>query len=54
MDDLISRQAAINAVNTTDLPEDEKDTVQRVLEQISPAEPEIIRCKDCRYAKNDR
>lgn len=47
--DLIDRQAAIDAINNTGLPEDEKDTAQRVLEQIPPIEPEIIHCRYCKH-----
>jgi len=53
MDDLISRQAAIDAINkafervfawdgTSPLGD-------KVLENVPSAQPEIIRCKDCKY-----
>ena len=53
MDDLISRQAAIDAVNRLSL--GEADAVRlsmRIadyLNRMPPAQPEIIRCKDCRF-----
>ena len=50
MDDLISRQAAIDAVSRGCqefrgiFAECEKN-----LNELSPAQPEIIRCKDCKW-----
>ena len=63
MTDLISRQAAIELANSLkdDLPDDERiaDTVmahnegileyQTKLSLLPSAQPEIIRCKDCRW-----
>lgn len=56
MSDLISRQAAIDAVLRTDyrgllLEDVEKvtDAVAEELKKLPSAEPEIIRCKDCTY-----
>ena len=40
-DDLISRQQAIDALRA----------MQTELMMLPPAEPEIIRCKDCKYYK---
>ena len=53
MDDLISRQAAIDAINKAfervfawdgTVPLGDK-----VLENVPSAQPEIIRCKDCKF-----
>lgn len=61
MEDLISRQAAIEAVSdyihnvdkvigTGKLSkEDCRDAAESVLEELPSALPEIIRCKDCRH-----
>ena len=52
--DLISRQAAIDAVSRGCqefrgiFAECEKN-----LNELPPAQPEIIRCKDCKYADDD-
>ena len=50
--DAISRQAAIDAL------EDAEDAFgyltkdwREVLEQLPPIQPEIVRCKDCKYAE---
>ena len=50
--DLISRQAVIDAL------EDAEDAFgyltkdwREVLEQLPPIQPEIVRCKDCKYAE---
>ena len=48
MGDLISRQAAMVVFRCSGLDDDSKDTVVRVLEQLPSAQPEIIRCKDCK------
>ena len=52
MRDCISRQAVIDAL------EDAEDAFgylvkdwREVLEQLPPAEPQIIRCKDCKHYK---
>ena len=60
MDDLISRQAAIDAIHEVKQPNDlfyrenhELVTVgyvERKLLAVPTAEPQIVRCKDCRYA----
>ena len=42
MDDLISRQAAIKAVGAT-------TWAGFRLEKLPSAQPEIVRCKDCKY-----
>ena len=49
MSDLISRQAAMIVIENSGLDDDSKDTVVRVLEQLPSAQPEIIRCKDCKH-----
>ena len=55
MSDLIDRQAAIKAVD--DLPNCyngfsdtyDKAYIIGVLEELPSAQPEIVRCKDCKY-----
>ena len=53
MDDLISRQAAIEAVNRLSLGETDavrlSMRIADYLNRMPPAQPEIIRCKDCRH-----
>ena len=67
MDDLISKQAAIDAVSeyggvwmeySRGMTKDEiaqralnsaKATMIRIVKQLPSAQPEIIRCKDCKY-----
>lgn len=52
MDDLISRQAAIDACHNY---EDGKnayaygDEIEKRLKSLPSAQPEIIRCKDCKH-----
>ena len=46
MDDLISRQAAIDAVRN--YPDDLISQLMAI-EALPSAQPEIIRCKDCRW-----
>ena len=53
-DDTISRQAAIDAVKQREwLTEDAKEILEEVLTQLPSAQPEIIRCKDCRYYQDN-
>ena len=48
MDDLISRQAAIDDIWTVSpLARLDRKWVDRWLRQLPPAQPEIIRCGDC-------
>ena len=55
MSDLIDRQAAIDAVNEYLRISEVSKTVQNmtsiqaILKWLPSAEPEIIRCKDCRH-----
>ena len=53
MNDLISRQAAIDAVNRFSLGETDavrlSMKVSDYLNRLPSAQPEIIRCKDCIY-----
>ena len=55
MSDLISRATAIDAVKRLSLGEtDATRLAMRIgdyLERMPPAQPEIVRCKDCRYRK---
>ncbi len=48
MDDSISRQAAIKSI-TGHKGVVDKSVAKRILMQLPPAEPEIIRCKDCEH-----
>lgn len=55
MDDLISRQAAIDALDNIRIPRNASwyPYYQQALTAVSKlpsARPEIIRCKDCKYA----
>ena len=56
MSDLISRQAAIDAVteygNGRTVYIGVEEAVRRI-EQLPSAQPEIIRCKDCAHYGND-
>lgn len=57
MDDLISRQAAIEAVHKNydtilDFTSDGRtvaDSFEDIINALPPAQPEIIRCKDCKF-----
>ena len=51
-DDLISRQAAIDAIRG-EIEINGYSHVVDVLEQMPSAQPEIIRCKDCRYYQDN-
>lgn len=57
MSDLISRQAAIKAIeDLQDCYNGFSDTYDKaciigVLEEVPSAQPEIVRCKDCRWGK---
>ena len=46
MDDLISRQAAIEAFEDTTYT---KNEIRRRITELPSAQPEIIRCKDCKF-----
>ena len=46
MNDLISRQAAINVVKGIDR------SFVKYIEELPSAQPEIIRCKDCKWKNN--
>ena len=45
MDDLISRQAAIDAINRAVT----KEAARWSVEALPSAQPKIIRCKDCKH-----
>ena len=65
MSDLISRQAAIDAVNcvtvmkgirsgksvTAEAVDCAKRIIADNIRQLPPIQPEIVRCKDCKYAE---
>ena len=47
---MISRQTAIDAINELhELPNARLDLAVDTLEKLPPAQPEIIRCKDCKH-----
>ena len=46
MDDLISRQAAIDAFEDTTYT---KNEIRRRITELPSAQPEIIRCRDCKW-----
>ena len=48
MDDLISRQAAIDAIYHH-LPSVSRTRARTMLHEVPSAQPEIIRCKDCKH-----
>lgn len=48
MDDLISREDAINAIYHH-FPSMTMGECANVLHEVPSAQPEIIRCKDCKY-----
>lgn len=53
MSDLIDRQAAIDAVSNWLYDGDDKRSVDQLLSELPSAQPEIIRCKDCKYFEYD-
>ena len=55
MNDLISRQAAIEAVAEAmrGLPVVCIDIAEEAIKQLPPAQPEIIRCRECKFASGD-
>ena len=54
--DLIERQAAIDAVNSHfgfNIEEEYGSAVQEVINGLPSAQPEIIRCRDCKHFEYD-
>ena len=49
MSDLISRQAAIDAVKEAYENDEMFDGYEYRLQELPSAQPEIIRCKDCKH-----
>lgn len=50
MNDLISRQSAIDAVNTALFPKiNTAKDAEKALRNLPSAQPEVIRCKNCRW-----
>ena len=47
-DDLISRQAAIEAIEKNAYRHTYLDQIISILERMPTAKPEVIRCKDCK------
>ena len=56
MNDLISRQAAIDAVRTYyDEQYAHADSIEDLIEKLPSADAvEVVRCKDCAYRDHDR
>ena len=53
-EDAVSRQAAIDAVNSIDnLDAKARGGIWFKLMSVPSAQPEIIRCKDCKYGEQD-
>lgn len=53
MNDLINRQAAIDLINDIDLINfTAKGVIRDRLRKLPPAQPEIIRCKECKYCEH--
>ena len=53
MNDLISRQAAIDAIMCEPTDAHYPSWYAERLEQLPSAQSEIIRCKDCKYGEQD-
>ena len=53
MNDLISRQAAIEAFYTATGDGDKADWCVGVIKELPSAQPDIVRCKDCKYYISD-
>ena len=55
MSDLISRQAAIDALSTITMYEGSIpfDTAVMRIKELPSAQPELIRCKDCKHWTNN-
>ena len=51
MSDLIDRQAAIDALSQ--YPFEKVVNCVSIIEELPSAQPEIIRCKDCRYYQDN-
>lgn len=49
MSDLIDRQAAIDAVDVSNLHRGIVSALQEIIRELPSAQPEIIRCKDCKH-----
>lgn len=49
MSDLIDRRAAIDAVDVENLHRGIVDALQNIISELPSADPEIVRCKDCKY-----
>lgn len=48
MNDLISRQAAIDAINVPNIHQGIIDALQSIIQDLPSAQPEIIYCKVCK------
>lgn len=52
MDDLISRQAAIDAIERNAYRHTYIEQIVDIINGLPSAQPEIIRCKDCKWKNN--
>ena len=54
-DDLISRQALLESIERISVKGNvlDDDWIYRFVQEFPSAEPEIIRCKDCKYYKEN-
>lgn len=53
MSNLIDRQAAIDAVDVKNLHRGIVEALQNIISELPSAQPEIVRCKDCKYFHYD-
>lgn len=53
MDSLISRQAAIDAFTNATSDGDKVEFCWSVIRSVPPAQPEIIRCKNCKHYEDN-
>jgi hypothetical protein len=53
MDDTISREQVIATIDSFNVFESRYDQIklELMIRELPPAQPEIIRCKDCKYAE---
>ena len=50
MQELISRQAAIDALNSVD---EYNARSVKAIKELPPVQPDIIRCRNCKFASGD-
>ena len=52
MDDLISRRAAIDVIGEVHPLDYNAQAIKSRIESLPSAQPEIIRCKECKYSEH--